>query len=380
MGSRSGSYIGKSRPSGSGYSQSGYGSERDLEMGPPTGPMGPYNPYNPYGYPPQQRSGCCCAMIIIGSMLAGLGVIFACLYFGGFIFQGKNRWAQPTVKFTDSEERSCGSTVKRLIQNSGGLGISGDNVRQAHKAAALKPGAKGAIKLSDGKAVKVSVDKNRVIKIDPSQTLNAKQKEEITKELAKRAPARMPQLCDKAGHKIETTSGLFLKSEHKEIKSESQAKKKNNVYKIKKDGRDILVKYTKLCSNNLWYCARCVNMIDSLKGLHVGDVLFSKLKNGFEHRLRIRNHAAEKGAYKNDPNGHRGYWKGFVGKGCLMCEWTEDVPQKSIKDADADRLAAVKRLLCSSCQGTGKTCGGKCRKCLGSSDLLGAELEAKWKY
>jgi len=262
-------------------------------------------------------------MIIIGSMLAGLGVIFACLYFGGFIFQGKNRWAQPTVKFTDSEERSCSATVKRLIQNAGGLGISGhDNVRQAHKAAALKPGAKGAIKLSDGKAVKVSVDKNRVLKIDPSQALNAKQKEEITKELAKRAPAKMAQLCDKAGHKIETTNGLFLKSGHKEIKSMSQAKNKENAYYIEKDGRFVLVEYTKLETNSLWYCARCVNMLE--KGREAKKPEYSKLRKRLKTRMAIRGQFQDLGATGTAETDveHRHRYKNYVGRGCGICNWT----------------------------------------------------------
>jgi len=281
-------------------------------------------------------------MIIIGSMLAGLGVIFACLYFGGFIFQGKNRWAQPTVKFTDSEERSCSATVKRLIQNAGGLGISGhDNVRQAHKAAALKPGAKGAIKLSDGKAVKVSVDKNRVLKIDPSQALNAKQKEEITKELAKRAPAKMAQLCDKAGHKIETTNGLFLKSGHKEIKSMSQAKNKENAYYIEKDGRFVLVEYTKLETNRLWYCARCVNMLEKGKNAVASDnddekqrkAAYTEFRKRLKRKFAFQLTLQGKGAAR---------CKNFVGRGCGICYWRGDNLRPNERPfTDAQRRSSV---------------------------------------
>merc|ERR1711964_493315 len=117
--------------------------------------------------------------------------------------------------------------------------------------------------------------------------------------------------------------GLFVKSAHKEIKSTAQAENKKNVYTIKKDGRDVLVEYTKLETNHIWFSARCVNMLE--QGRKAGKPEYQELRRVLKNKLKFRGHAELKGATTSkNCRLRRHLYKNFVGRGCGICNWTGD--------------------------------------------------------
>merc|ERR1712096_263208 len=91
----------------------------------------------------------------------------------------------------------------------------------------------------------------------------------------------------------------------------SEANIKGNVYKIKKDGRDKLVEYTKLTSNSLWYCARCVNAIEK-----------SDSKGAYWNTF-IRNLKAKLRRIARLERSHSGKGKTILKKRCPICNWYE---------------------------------------------------------
>jgi len=109
--SKTGSGYSKTWPgyTASGYTQTGYNQtgQNDLEMGFPMGqPM-----MMPVPHQQEQKSGCCCATIVICSILAGIAVVLLGLYMAGYIFQGDSHSA-PSDSVTSSSTRAKLSSLR----------------------------------------------------------------------------------------------------------------------------------------------------------------------------------------------------------------------------------------------------------------------------